>query len=264
MSKLAMQLVLFAAFAALSPRAQAVDAALLQDALAQDLPPVAAAALAEIPEPGRKLLAARSYHRAKTGLESRWSWDQARIAAYEGSPEQQALLAQIAGVAVHFAEANPGYTLYANTRVRSLDEQLKSWNSNASVGAAGDALRAALASDPAADVGAGNPERARQLQAWLVAHAPKPAPNLAAPGLSAHGQMRAIDFQVMAGDTLVAGTDSKTVETIWRSGGWAEKLKASITQAGPAFEGPLTSPDEPWHYTYLPTQDEPLPTGATP
>jgi hypothetical protein len=260
MSKLAMRGVLFAAFAALSPSVLAVDATLLQEVLAQDLPPVAAAALADIPEPGRKLLAARSYHRAKTGLESRWSWDQARIASYEGSAEQQALLAQIASVAAHFAAANPGYTLYTNTRVRSLDEQLKAWNSNASVGASGDALLASLASAPEGDLGAGNPERARQLQAWLHAQTPQPAPTLAAPGLSAHGQMRAIDFQVMAGGEVVAGTDSTTVETIWRTGGWAEKLKASITQAGPAFEGPLASPDEPWHYTYLPSRDEPAPT----
>ena len=88
-----------------------------------------------------------------------------------------------------------------------------------------------------------------QLKAWLGTHAPVPSPNLAAPGLSAHGQMHAIDFQISQNGSLVAQANSADIDSVWRAQGWDVKLKASIAAAGPAFEGPLTSPDEPWHFS---------------
>ena len=248
--------LMIAFLAVFSPRLHAIDAATVQQALSQNLPEPAVKALAAIPDPGRKLLAARSYYRSQAGLEKRWSWSEAQIAAFEGSAGQKALLADIARIDAHFRAANPGYSLYSNTKVRSLDKQIASWNENASVGTAAAHLMAALDADTTLNVDAGNPKLPVQLKAWLGAHTPSPGPNLAAPGLSAHGQMHAIDFQISQNGTLIAPADSAKVTTVWRAQGWDAKLKASITAAGPAFEGPLTSPDEPWHYSYSPAHEE--------
>lgn len=246
-------IVLLAAFSA---PLVAADANVLQQALSQNLPEPAVKALAAIPDPGRKLLAARSYYRSQAELERRWSWSESQIAAYEGSAEQKALLADIARIAEHFSATNPGYSLYTNTRVRSLDMQLAAWNSNDSVAAAASNLLLSLENEANISISPGNPELPEQLKAWLGAHAPKPSPNLAAPGLSAHGQMRAIDFQIAKAGAVIAPADSSKVDLVWRSMGWDAKLKASITAVGLPFVGPLTSPDEPWHYSYTPDDKE--------
>lgn len=236
--------------------AQACDGECIQDALAGSLPDYALQALAQIPDPGRKLLAARSYFRSRSSMQERWSWSDKQIAAFEGSPEQTLLLADIARIADHFGAANPGFGLFTNTQVRSLDKQIASWNSNASVGAAAANLLATLESNPSLTIGADAPSPSSRLEAWLTAHTPDPSPNLAAPGLSAHGQMHAIDFQILQNGNLVAQANSADIDGVWRAHGWDVKLKASIAAAGPAFEGPLTSPDEPWHFSYSPHHEE--------
>jgi hypothetical protein len=236
--------------------ASAADSQILQQALATLVPEKAANALAKIPDSGRKLLAARSYLRSHASLDQRWSWSESQIAAYEGSKEQKDLLADIARIAEHFSTANPGYSLYANTQVRSLDKQLAAWNSNASVETAASNLLLALENEANISISAGNPKLPEQLKAWLGAHAPKPSPNLAAPGLSAHGQMHAIDFQIAKAGALIAPADSSKVDSVWRSMGWDAKLKTSIAAVGLPFVGPLTSPDEPWHYSYTPDHKE--------
>jgi hypothetical protein len=237
--------------------ASAADSQILQQALATLVPEKAANALAKIPDSGRKLLAARSYLRSHASLDQRWSWNESEIAAYEGSADQKALLADIARIAEHFNAANPGYSLYTNTQVRSLDKQLAAWNSNGSVAVAASNLLLAMENEARISISTGNPKLPEQLKAWLGAHSPKPSPNLAAPGLSAHGQMHAIDFQITKAGALIAPADSSKVDTIWRSMGWEAKLKASIAAVGLRFAGPLTSPDEPWHYSYTPGNKEP-------
>ena len=86
-------------------------------------------ALARIAGDGRKLLALRGYLRAR-GLAERWSWSDAQIAAYAGSPERWHAQAAVARVQAVFADANPGFALHVNLQVRSLDEQLRKWNEN--------------------------------------------------------------------------------------------------------------------------------------
>jgi hypothetical protein len=251
-----LNIIMTAALMMATVRLWAADSTVLQNALVKNLPANASDALSKIPEPGPKLLAARSYYRSLAHLDSRWSWDDAKIAAFQDSPEQKALLAEIDRVAQHFSQGNPGYTLYANTKVRSLDQQISSWNSNTSVITAGDFLLAALAKESSMPLTADNTKLPEQLKTWLSAHAPKPSPNLAAPGLSAHGQMRAIDFQIEKNGVLIAPADTAKVDSVWRAQGWDAKLKASMVEAGPAFQGPLLSPDEPWHYTYTANNNE--------
>ncbi len=220
-------------------------------AVTAELPELVRPALTRIDGDGRKLLAARGYLRGGSGIATRWSWSDEQIVAYQGSDEYRAALAEIDKIKARFAELNPGYTLYVNTDVRSLDVQIARWNENASVAAAADALQhdatRALAAYPA------RPDRAalKRFSAWLTAwHAPAP-PTLAAPGLSPHGQARAFDFQIQQEATLVAGTDSRIIATVWDSGGWTNKLAAAVAISS-HFRGPLTAPREPWHYEYVP------------
>lgn len=192
----------------------------------------------------RKLLALRSYLRADKALALRWSWTEEQIQAYRASPEYEQATRQIVRVQQRFAELNPGYQLFVNLEVRSLDLQIERWNTNASVGTAAQRLlgAAAVACKPGAE-GFAN---------WLAAWQPWPPPNLAAPGLSPHGQARAFDFQIKRGELLVAGTDSRRIAQDWTRPGWTERLKRAVNEASPAFVGPLAAPNEPWHYSYTP------------
>jgi hypothetical protein len=85
-----------------------------------------------------------------------------------------------------------------------------------------------------------------------VSFKPDPTPSLAAPGLSLHGRMLAVDFQVMARDRIVAGTDPTTVVETWDTPGWRAKLQAAVSEANAGFVGPLKNPNEPWHYDFRP------------
>jgi hypothetical protein len=205
-------------------------------ALEPRIDPRAAAALAAIDGAGRRLLALRS-------------WTEQQIAAFEGSAERQALLAQIGVVRDTFERMNPGYTLFVNERVRSLDEQLLNWNTNESVAAAADNLATATL-DLLNSLNRASPQRSRTVQrlaGFLAEHVPQPTPTLAAPGLSPHGQMLAIDFHVYQGDVAVA----VPVVTVWDEQGWAQRLAAAVRESGARFSGPLASPREPWHYNYV-------------
>lgn len=84
------------------------------------------------------------------------------------------------------------------------------------------------------------------LQHWR----PKRAAALAAPGLSAHGRLQAIDFAVYKDDQVVAPTTLTNADAVWEEDGWSAKLKEATL--GTRFVGPLRSPDEPWHYEYGP------------
>ena len=223
------------------------------DALAAALaPPPSGEALSEIPDPGRKLLALRSYLRFGKGLAERWSWTEAEVKAFDGSPEQKALLAEIAAVKAQFKTANPGFEVYVHATTRSLDEQIAKWNANESVGVGGaeilNAFTAALG-EAAAPM---DEAYLKKAGTWLRGFQPAKRANLAAPGLTLHGRASAIDFQIMKDGKIYAGASEKQVESLWTAEGWDVKLKASIDAAGPSFLGPLANPHEPWHYDYVP------------
>ena len=222
--------------------------------LAAEQDPRVADALGRIDGTGRRLLALRSYVRGEAHLADRWSWTSEQIAAYEGSAEHAELQQEIARVTDEFARENPGFELWVNPQVRSLDIQVEHWNTNESVAAAAANLLAA-ASELVTSPGfpAAQPARAtKALESFLVSYVPVPTPTIAAPGLSPHGQMRAIDFQVHQGEQVIAGPRTATIDTEWDGAGWSAKLDAAIRSASQRFVGPLASPREPWHYTYSP------------
>ena len=160
--------------------------------------------------------------------------------------------AAIARVRGAFEFANPGYTLHVNPEVRSLEIQLERWNTNATIAVAAAVLAEAAATTvrserfPAPD----NPLAQAVFGDFLHDWVPSPMPPLAAPGLSAHGQMRAVDFVVTQGDRIVAGAVTADIPAIWTGQGWAERLKAAVLASGAPFVGPLRYPDEPWHFDY--------------
>jgi hypothetical protein len=207
-------------------------------------------ALSRIASLDRKLLALRAYVRAGKNLGSRWSWSDQEIRAFEASAEFKSLLADIEAITNEFERRNPGYTLYANTQVRSLDTQIERWNSNPRVGTTAGALfeavRKALGNSPREP----NDAALARFEQLLKEIRPAPSSPLAAPGLSMHGQSRAIDFQIMKDGRIVAATEVGAVAREWDDAGWTRKLKQAVLAGSPRFKGPLEAPDEPWHYEY--------------
>ena len=222
--------------------------------ISAQLDPRVAQTLAQLDGTGRQLLALRSYLRSASHLAERWSWTEDRIEAFEGSAEARDLQQEIDRVRKAFIAANPGFELYVNSEVRSLDVQVEHWNSNASVTAAAEGiLVAAQARIASPEFPAARSKQARvALEAFLSAYRPVPTPTIAAPGLSLHGQMRAIDFQVHQGGRVIAGPSTATIATDWVAAGWAAKLDAAVREASNRFVGPQATPPAPWHYNYVP------------
>ena len=182
-------------------------------------------------------------------MAERWSWSQERIFDYPSTAEGKAAAAEIGAVSAAFAAANPGFSLHVNRNIRSLEVQIAHWNVNESVGKAAGDLVAALERRFAADAPTPSPD---QLRAALKQWKPEVDVALAAPGLSAHGQGRAFDFQVEREGQIIVGVDLASATRQWDAAGWTEKLRSAVNKAGPHFAGPLESPYEPWHYAYAP------------
>lgn len=242
--------VLAAAVAGAVPPEADVDATLAT--LAAGLDSRAASALERIEGTGRRLLAARAYLRAGEALTARWSWTAEEAAAFDATAERRALDAAVARVRCEFESRHPGYTLWVNPEFRSLEVQLARWNENETVGIAGARLLAA-AEHALAGTEARTPGAVAVLRELLIAHLPSPVLPLAAPGLSPHGRLQAIDFQVETAGRIVAGTDTASIAREWIADGWKARLHAAVESADAGFEGPLASPNEPWHYEFRPT-----------
>jgi hypothetical protein len=212
------------------------------------------AALIMIDGTARQLLALRGYLRGEAGLGARWSWTAEEIRQFESSAEHRAALEEVEKVRRKFAERNPGYELYVNTQVRTLEKQIRLWNETKSVRTAADGLLAAALRelDGPAYTDAPTTSSVTKFRQFLKSAILEVAPTVATPGLSQHGQLRAFDFQVQRGQQLVAGTDSASVTPVWEGQGWEKKLKEAVFAASRKFKGPLMSPREPWHYDYVP------------
>ena len=231
---------------------------LYMQAAAHSLPSQQLNALTKIKDNNRRYLAMTYYLRAGDSITSRWSWTTTQINDYAESVEFKETLAEIEKITTRFAADNPKYQLYANTQIRSLEEQLSRWQAVRSIGIAASQLQKdaleelsqkfyATSQTPLSDA---TVERFRQfLVTWRAAS----PPTLAAPGLSLHGQGRAYDFQIrdLRGRTI-AGADTATIKVIWDGQGWAKKLASAVQASSSKFVGPLAMPREPWHYEYRP------------
>jgi hypothetical protein len=180
-------------------------------------------------------------------LDDRWSWTDAQIHAYEGSVEQRDLQQEVGRVRAAFVAANPGYEIWVNPQIRSLEVQLDHWNRSESIQSAGanllDELLVNLGAAEFAQASAA--ETCAAIGQFIRSHVPSPSPALAAPGLSPHGQMRPVDFQVHQAGRVIAGPSTAA---IWDAGGWADRVDDAVRKASRRFIGPLANPREPWHY----------------
>jgi hypothetical protein len=211
--------------------------------------------LARIQDKPRRFLALTYYVRAGDSIAARWTWNAEQINAYEESDEYREMLAEVAKVTARFAAENPPYILYANTQVRSLEQQIKTWHSVHSIDAAARELQAAAVAEclrtgyPITPTRASKERFIEFLSSWRASS----PPTLAAPGLSLHGRSRAFDFQILdANGQTIAGVNSATVATIWDGNGWTERLSRAVHAASEKFVGPLAAPREPWHYEFQP------------
>ena len=157
-------------------------------------------ALKRIEGDARRLLAVRGYLRAEREVNSKWGWTEEEIVRYQDTDEYKRAVADVEKVTEKFAELNPSYSLYVNPKVRSLEDQIKSWNGAGSVGAAGDDLLAVTLKEPADDEDNPGEGSLAKFERFLEGYSPSPRPTVDVPGLSRHGQMRAFDFQVKQGD----------------------------------------------------------------
>lgn len=216
-------------------------------ALMANLPDKVQAALELMDGDDRRLLALRSYLRSARTLEDRWSWTAEEIERYQGSEAQKKALEAVDAVISAFEERNPGYSLYVNTRVRSLDEQIDKWNRNDTVSAGAAEIAAGLKSWLTDHPEAGEAD----VRSFLKSFSLDTTVSLAAPGLTAHGRAHAFDFQVMQDGSIVVGANTRIIETVWNADGWTDRLKQAVTASGAPFVGPLERPHEPWHYDYV-------------
>jgi hypothetical protein len=210
-------------------------------------------ALKDIKDRDRRNLAMTYYLRAADTIVARWSWNQEKINTFEASPEFAETLVEINKVARRFAADNPPYKLYVNMQVRSLEQQVRRWQTVSSVGVAAKQLRQAALTHLMENPYPSSPTEhtVERFRNFLTTWRALPPPTLAAPGLSLHGQGRAYDFQIQdKNGRIVAGPDPSTIASVWNGRGWTEKLSRAVQAESDKFVGPLAF--EPWHYEYRP------------
>jgi hypothetical protein len=202
-----------------------------------------------------RLLAMKYYLRRQGDIGGSWVWTRRQVDQFKYSQAYRQALAEVRQITKTFAEQNPGYTLHVNTEIRSLADQVSIWNSAPSVDASGAALyKQAIAKLADTTIFKDEPDgdcltRFRQ---FLSACDVPAVPTAAVPGFSQHGQLRAFDFIIWAGDTAIAaGADAGNARAVWDNSGWTDKLNVAINTVSSSFEGPLMSPHEPWHYAYV-------------
>ncbi|MEZ5593494.1 MAG: hypothetical protein R3F53_23415 [Gammaproteobacteria bacterium] len=224
--------------------------------------------LREITNKDRQLLAIFGYlryqHRNPGDIYDIWAWDDDEIAEYKKSAERKVAASALNQVKKSFnadsAMKKKAFKLSVAPHVRSLQKQITAWNGNKSVLTIGKKLRTILLREIRKPIYPDTPNAAGivQLHKRLTADWKKgtlASPTNATPGLSSHGQMRAVDFHVKNGSGVKVGHSGNPQN--WRDKGLSSALKDAVTEANKAlgrtaFKGPLLRPDEPWHYTYIP------------
>lgn len=203
---------------------------------------------------GLQLLAVGRYMRKGTAyVAANWTWSAEEISAYEHTPRAIEVKNAVAKVDSAFRTLAPGFSLSVRGP-RSLPEQVKKWTANTSIKNKSRAMVAYCLSrigqlPDVPDVG--SIQRFRSIIAGFdVTDLP-----LAAPGLSDHGQMRAVDFQVhrVSDNSVVAIPEVAKIQSQWEATQFTSLLKSAVKQAGSQFEGPLMPPHgkyEPWHYRF--------------
>jgi hypothetical protein len=231
------------------------------DGLVSEMDPRITRALVQIPDRKRKLLALRGYLRNRKDLETNWTWERndSEMVAFYNSKEYKEALRLADEVKVRFesiVKADPTfhgatgkYSLTFKRTHRLMEEQLRNWNTNDKIGMLSQQLwRMSL--DQIDQI-----EHREAFKDFLKSSRLSKNPTLATPGLSDHGRFHAIDFKVTCNGQPIADTkaDPQYILEKWVKPGWKTRLKKAVDMVSPTkFDGPLPSPDEPWHYRYRP------------
>ncbi|MGE3801575.1 MAG: hypothetical protein AB7H80_11190 [Candidatus Kapaibacterium sp.] len=237
------------------------------DSIVGDLPELVRETLQRIPNFGRKVLAANVYFRRVEELEEGWSWSASQVRDYKKTEEYAHMLVEIEKVKREFAENNPGYSLGVNIAARSLETQIAKWNSVSSVGKCVAEFMDSCRVEFSDSIYGETPDTASisRFRAFMQRYEfdEDRVPTVATPGLSKHGQLRAFDFKIMKGKTMIAGASSATISSRWDGAGWTAKLREAVVEVSEHFDGPLDNPYEPWHYNYHPDPNHPKVMGKT-
>jgi hypothetical protein len=246
----------------------------------------AAEALKSIEDPDRRMAALWNYARypknKNQSIAAGWVWSDQQIAAYKTSPEKRGADIAIQNVAQLFnsdkemrakGAGQAVYSLHGDTDPRPFKVQMANWlRSDAhSVVNYGRGLYEHLLkemnrcdfypifTDPLSvhDL----MKFGKMIENYMDASKMGlKSPMFATPGLSDHGQSHAIDFKVFKTEngkpTQFLGTDSGLADN-WRKEGCAAALARAVgvfngRSGRKVFDGPLTNPDEPWHWVYHP------------
>ncbi|MBI4906666.1 MAG: D-alanyl-D-alanine carboxypeptidase family protein [Acidobacteria bacterium] len=218
----------------------------------------------KIPNKFRRLAALRGYLRfqaAGKDFDDVWAWSSDEIKAFKGSEEQKTAKAFIDKVRSAFDARSEmsakSYKLVARAKPRSLEEQIKLWNNNGSAKTIGKKLWDFVDNKLAEYPDTPDLPSVESFVKMITEEAKNlPAATNATPGLSAHGHLKAIDFHVTQNGNKVLHSGGADY---WRSTGADDALKAAVTTVNnnsgrKVFDGPLKSPDEPWHYSYIPAE----------
>ena len=225
----------------------------------------------------RRLLALRGYLRYpqlnRGEMADNWAWTDEKEQTFNRSPQKTDFDNEVAKVKREFRRLMPGYYLTGEVKARSLETQIRLWNSNKPMKDIVPVLKRKALHEIARSSGnRTNPSpiypddpAAADLElfrTWLAQDGLVASPTNATPGLSDHGQAKAIDFSVWKKgetrkengvtrtekDTKVAGQESKTMQTVWKDPGFTDALKNATL--GTKLTGPLLAPPEDWHYTF--------------
>jgi len=226
---------------------------------------------------GRRLLALRGYLKYpqlnRGEMADNWAWTDEKEQTFNRSPQKTEFDDEVAKVKREFRRLMPGYYLTGEVKARSLETQIRLWNSNKPMKDIVPVLKRKALHEIARSSGdrtnpspiyADDPSAAdlERFRTWLAQDGLVASPTNATPGLSDHGQAKAIDFSVWKKgatrkdkgvtitekDSQVAGQNSKTMQTVWKDPGFSDALKnASL---GTKLTGPLAAPPEDWHYTF--------------
>jgi len=223
-------------------------------------------ALADIKPDIRYMLAVRGYVRFHKRINKRWAMTESEVATFKKTPASAQIIKDIKSIKKTFRNNNKNigegankksYTLRASG-FRSLDQQIKKYNKNKNIGTVAIQLKRKLIKElnrkkDKKEVYPDTPDtRSIALFKTWLEKVHLSSTNLATPGLSDHGKIKAYDFIVMDGSKKVTSISVKTAKKVWRGEqNWQKKLNEAIVKAtGTRWKGPLKKPDEPWHYVY--------------
>lgn len=222
------------------------------DLTAKSLDKRVQSAIAKIDGTPRRLLALK-YYLGRKSVKGSWAWTNKEMAAYRRSAEFRQANAEVDKVISLFQRSYRGYQLRTTKLARSLEDQIGLWNKTKSVATASTALMKQTIKEMKAPAypDTATKQSITKFQALLKKQKIKTVPTVAVPGLSHHGQLRAYDFIIWQGEKILAGSDGASIRNQWVGGGWGNRLRQIVYTASSRFDGPLQSPNEPWHYTYI-------------